>query len=68
MTTATVSAVTTAAGTVVMLGLAVLLVAREVRRQAGHGPGRRSARVAAVMTVVLGADVVLRFVSLAHGH
>jgi hypothetical protein len=68
VTTAAVSAVTTAAGTVVMLALAGLLVGREVRRQSGRVPGRRSALAAAAMVVVLGADVAFRFVSLAHGH
>jgi hypothetical protein len=67
MNTATISAVTTATGTVVLLVLVGLLLGREIVRQRGGRPRRHWSWAATAMALVLGSDMALRFVTLAHG-
>jgi hypothetical protein len=68
MTTATVSAVTTASGAALLIVLVLGLLGAEARRQHLRPQGRGGATVTAALVLLLGADVLSRFVLLAHAH
>jgi hypothetical protein len=68
MSTAALSAVTTASGTAVLIIFVLWLIVAEARRQRLRPPGRLGVAVTAALTLLLGADVLTRFVVLAHGY
>jgi hypothetical protein len=68
MSTAAISAATTAGGTVVLFAFLALVVAREARRQVGHRTNaKRAGRTVIVLVGLLAVDVLVRFLTLSHG-
>lgn len=68
MSTAAISAATTASGTAVLIIFVLWLIVAESRRQRLRPQGRLGVVVTTALVLLLGADVLTRFVVLAHGY